>query len=139
VAPNQRKYNVRYLTNYAFASDAFNGRLRGVSLGGSARWESKGAAGYLGKVGDPNVPDLLNVSDITKPVYFDNGRFYTDVWVSYSRKLFSDRINMKLQLNVENVFEDGRLEPVAVNFDGQPWAYRIIDPRKFILTATFGF
>jgi hypothetical protein len=26
---------------------------------------------------------------------------------------------------------------VAVNPDGAPFAYRIIDPRQFILTATF--
>jgi len=42
-----------------------------------------------------------------------------------------------VQLNVRNIFERGRLQAVAVNPDGQPYAYRIIDPRQFILTTTF--
>jgi hypothetical protein len=31
----------------------------------------------------------------------------------------------------------GRLQPLAVNPDGRPWAYRIIDPRQFVFSATF--
>jgi hypothetical protein len=46
---------------------------------------------------------------------------------------------MKLQLNVADVFQDGELRPVAVNYDGKPYAYRIVDSRQFILTATFDF
>jgi hypothetical protein len=46
---------------------------------------------------------------------------------------------MKVQLNVNNVFEDGKLVPIAVNFDGLPWAYRIIDSRQFVLTTSFDF
>jgi hypothetical protein len=38
---------------------------------------------------------------------------------------------------VENVQEGGRLQAVAAYPDGTPNAYRIIDPRKFILSATF--
>jgi hypothetical protein len=34
-------------------------------------------------------------------------------------------------------FESGRLQPIAVNPDGVPYAYRIIDPRQFILSASF--
>ena len=46
---------------------------------------------------------------------------------------------MKIQFNIDNVFEDGGLEPFAVNFDGSPWAYRIKDPRAFKLTTKFDF
>lgn len=134
-APNQRQYNVRYLTTYTFGP----GRFRGFAVGGSERWESKAAVGYYGYAANPLTPDLINKSDINRPVYFDNGLFYTDVWLSYSRKIFSDRVNMKLQLNIDNVFESGGLRVVAANWDGSPWAYRIIDPRRFSLTATFGF
>jgi hypothetical protein len=38
---------------------------------------------------------------------------------------------------VKNPFEDGRLQPFVYNPDGTPWNYRIVDPRQFILTATF--
>ena len=42
-----------------------------------------------------------------------------------------------MQLNVNNVFENGHLQPVAVNPDGTPWAFRIVDPRQFILSVKF--
>jgi hypothetical protein len=38
---------------------------------------------------------------------------------------------------VRNVLEDGRLQAIGVNPNGQPYNFRIIDPRQFILTATF--
>jgi hypothetical protein len=134
VAATQRKYRGSMLTNYAFA----RGKLKGFSVGGSERWESKAALGYLGRVGDPTNPLNINVSDPSKPVY-DQGNFYTDLWIGYSRKIFNNRYGWKLQLNVNNVTEDGHLQPTAVNFDGTPWAFRIIDSRQFILTSTFTF
>ena len=134
-APDQRQYSSKLITNYRFST----GRLRGFSVGGAERWESKAAIGFLGKVNDPvNVPGVVNFSDVTKPVY-DHGNFYTDLWFAYSRKIFSDKIGWKLQLNINNALESGRLMPTAVNFDGVPWAYRIIDPRQFVLTSTFSF
>jgi hypothetical protein len=42
-----------------------------------------------------------------------------------------------VQLNVKDVFEDGRLQPVGANPDGSTYAYRIIEPRRFILSASF--
>jgi len=46
---------------------------------------------------------------------------------------------MKIQLNINNVFESGSLRPVGVNYDGSPYSFRIIDPRQFVLTTTFDF
>ena len=43
----------------------------------------------------------------------------------------------RLQLNVKNAFEKGRLQTVGANPDGSPYAFRIIDPRQFILSAKF--
>lgn len=133
-ASDQRKYRAAFLTNYVF----MRGKLKGVSVGGSQRWESKASIGYYGKVGDPTAPTVINIADTTRPIY-DHGNYYTDLWVSYSRRIFSDRIDWKIQLNANNVTEDGHLQPVAVNFDGSPWAFRIIDSRQFLLTSTFTF
>ena len=47
--------------------------------------------------------------------------------------------NTKLQLNVRDVLENGGLEPIAVNPDGQKAAFRIKDPRQWFLSATFDF
>ena len=52
-------------------------------------------------------------------------------------RLFGDRVRAKFQLNVRNVQENGSLQAVGVNPDGRPFAYRINDPRQFILSTTF--
>jgi hypothetical protein len=134
-APSQRKYRASLITNYRFTE----GRLRGFSVGGAQRWESKAAIGFMGKVGDPiTAPTVINVADPTRPVY-DDGNYYTDLWIAWGKRIMRDRFALKIQLNVNNVFEDGRLLPTSVNFDGSPWAFRIIDPRQFILTTTLEF
>lgn len=135
VSANQRKYSFSFLTNYKFTQ----GKLKGWSAGGNVRWNSKGAVGYYGRAADPRAPQVINAVDITRPIYLDNGQWYVNLSVAYSRKVFSDKVKLTVQLNVDNVLEDGRLDPIAVNYDGSPWAFRIIDPRKFILTTTFAF
>ena len=132
-APSQRKYRMSFLTNYTFQE----GRFRGWSVGGSQRWASKAAIGYFGYAAVPGS-STINRADVTRPVW-DEGQFTTDFWVSYSRRILNDKVRMKIQFNIDNVFEDGGLEPFAVNFDGSPWAYRIKDPRAFKLTTKFDF
>lgn len=134
-SPLERQYRASFLTNYSFPG----GKLKGVSVGGSQRWESRAAIGFFGKVGDPiNSPTVINLNDVTRPV-FDDGNYFTDLWISYSRKILNNKIGWKIQLNVNNATEDGRLMPTQVNFDGTPWAFRIIDSRQFVLTSTFTF
>ena len=134
-SPLERQYHASFLTNYSFP----DGKLKGVSIGGSQRWESRAAIGFFGRVGDPiNSPTVINLNDVTRPV-FDDGNYFTDLWISYSRKILNNKIGWKIQLNVNNATENGRLMPTQVNFDGTPWAFRIIDSRQFILTSTFSF
>jgi hypothetical protein len=132
-APGQRKYRGSVLTSYSFKE----GRLKGVAIGGGQRWESKASIGYYGRASGANGTNL-DVSDITRPIY-DDGNMYTDLWASYSRRILNDKVAMKIQLNVSNVFENGGLRTVGVNYDGTPYSFRIIDPRQFILTTTFDF
>jgi hypothetical protein len=135
-APGQRKYRLAYNTGYEFTS----GRLKGVGIGGAQRWEDKAVIGYYGKSSGGNAanPKLIDISDVTRPIY-DKANMYTDLFLNYKCKVWNDRVRLNVQLNVENVFEDGRLQKVAVNYDGSPYAYRIIDSRKFTLTTTFDF
>lgn len=140
VSPSQRMYHASLLTNYTFTPDQFGGKLKGWSVGGSERWESRAAIGYYGKVRDPDInATLINYNDTTRPIWGDNGNYYTDLWLAYSRKIFHNRIGMKVQLNCNNALESGRLVPVAANWDGTPWAFRIIDPRQWIVQTTFNF
>ncbi|WP_157772279.1 TonB-dependent receptor plug domain-containing protein [Lacunisphaera limnophila] len=133
-APGQRKYRWSYLTNYTFNE----GRFKGFSVGGSVRWEDKAIIGYYGRANTAAGTTDLTLSDTTRPIY-DDANTYTDLWMSYTRKVFSDKVRMKVQLNIVNAFESGGLQVVGVNYDGSPNAYRIIDPRQFILQTTFDF
>jgi hypothetical protein len=55
----------------------------------------------------------------------------------YRFRLFGDKVRTRVQLNVKDAFESGRLQKVAVNPDGSAFAYRIINPRQFILSMAF--
>ena len=103
-------------------------------MGGGFHWQDKGVIGYLG--GPPDTDGAIRELDPNKPVY-DKARYSVDLMAGYEVKI--GKVNTRLQLNVRNVFEDGRLQPIAVNPDGTPWAFRIVDPRQFVLTATFDF
>ncbi|MDI1320764.1 MAG: TonB-dependent receptor plug domain-containing protein [bacterium] len=135
-APGQRKYRWAFNSAYDFTS----GRLKGFGLGGAQRWEDKSIIGYYGRSSHGNAanPNLIDISDVTRPIY-DKANAYTDLFVNYKRRIWHDRVAMNVQLNVENVFENGHLQLVGVNYDGSPYGYRIIDSRKFTLTTTFDF
>ena len=47
------------------------------------------------------------------------------------------KISATFQLNVRNLQESGRLQPISAYPNGRVSGYRIIDPRQFILTASF--
>lgn len=129
----QRKYRWSFLTSYSFPE----GRFKNFTVGGAHRWEDKAVIGYYGKASGANGT-LLDISDVSRPIY-DSANNYTDLWIAYRRPIFSDKVTMKLQLNVDNVFESGELRAVGVNYDGSPYSFRIIDPRQFTFTASFDF
>jgi hypothetical protein len=135
-APGQRKYRWAYNTGYDFTT----GRLKGFGVGGAERWEAKSIIGYYGKASRSTTanPNLLDLSDTTRPIY-DRANFYTDLFVNYKTKVWNGKVGMTVQLNVENILENGGLQVVAVNYDGSPYGYRIVDSRKFTLTTTFDF
>jgi outer membrane receptor protein involved in Fe transport len=135
-SPGQRRHRASVMTNYKFGE----GRFKGFEVGGVQRWEDKMILGYYGKASgaDVNNPTRLDTSDTNKPIW-DDGNFYTDVWVSYNRRILKDKVKMKLQFNVENIFEGGSLRVVNVDYNGTANGFRIIDPRRYLLTATFDF
>jgi len=70
-----------------------------------------------------------------QPIW-DKSHTYLDAFVAYRTKLFSDKVGLTLQLNARNVTESGHLQPCSRGRRPRH-CYRIIDPRLFILTATF--
>ena len=131
--PAVRRYNAKVSTNIRLAGLFPDSVLKNVSVGGAVRWEDKGAIGYYG-IQQP--PAIITALDVNRPVY-DQGHCYVDAFVGYRTKLFGHRIPVRFQLNVRNVQESGRLQPIAAYPNGTPNAYRIVDPRQFIFQTTF--
>lgn len=131
--PQIRKYRANFMTSYRLAGLSDHRLLKRITVGGSTRWEDKGAIGFRGT---QQAPAIITTLDPNKPIW-DKAHTYFDAFVAYRTKLFSDKVGLTLQLNARNLTEGGRLQPVAVEADGRVIAYRIIDPRLFILTATF--
>ncbi len=133
--PQERQWHSAFLTNYRLAGITNNPFFRNMNVGGVLRYESRAAIGFLGGPAQPpdNQPHTF---DPNKPIY-DKGRYYLDLDAGYNFKLYQGRVLTRVQLNVVNVQESGRLQATGINPDGTVSNYRIIDPRKFILTVTF--
>jgi len=131
----QRKWRANLVTNYTFRQDSiFGGKLKGFGVGGAVRWQDKLGIGY---------PTTRNSNggvtlDLTHP-YYAPAEANFDAWVSYERKLWHDRINWKVQLNLRNVFAD--TDSIAIGV--QPWGdastVRLAPERRWYLTNTFSF
>lgn len=131
--PQIRKYRANFSTNFRLAAITSHPILKRFSIGGAVRWEDKGAIGYYGL---QQLPNLVTDLDPERPVY-DKAHYYIDTVISYRTPMFSDRVMATFQFNVRNANENGRLQPLAANPDGTPTAYRIVEPRVFILSASF--
>jgi hypothetical protein len=140
--PQIREYSAKFNTRYHLAGISENRILKAMTVGGSLRWASKGAIGFYGKGYSPGLDLTLPANrilqlDPNRPIY-SSDEANVDVFMSYRTKLFADRVRANFQLNVRNAQEDGgRLQKTSAFFDGRASTYRIIDPRQFILTASF--
>ncbi len=140
--PQVRKYSTKFNTKLNLASISDHKVLKAMSVGGSLRWSDKASIGFYGLGYDPAKDLTLPANRITRldpnrPIY-SPAETYVDLFVSYRTKLFGDRIRANFQFNVKNVQESGgRLQATGAFFDGRPSTYRIVDPRQFILSASF--
>ncbi|HTO02648.1 MAG TPA: TonB-dependent receptor plug domain-containing protein [Opitutus sp.] len=132
--PQIRKYRANLSTNFHLRGITDHRILKKFNVGGAVRWEDRGSIGYYGV---QQLPAIITQLDRDRPIW-DGSHTYFDFLAGYRTKL-NDKVSMVLQLNVRNVQESGRLQPVSAFPDGTPNAYRIVDPRQFILTSTFNF
>ena len=89
-----------------------------------------------GDLARADADGVIRRLDRDRPIY-DKPVGNLDLLLTYNTRLFRNKVRTTFQLNVSNVTESGHIQGVAVNPDGNFWQYRIIDPRQFILTATF--
>ena len=131
--PQVRKYRVNVSTSLKLAGVTDHAVLKRLTLGGAARWEDKGAIGYFGEL---RLPAIITRLDANRPIW-DQSHLYVDLFGSYRTRLFADKVATTFQLNVRSLNESSRLQPIAASPDGTTTAYRLVDPRKFILSVTF--
>ena len=140
--PQVREYSAKFNTRYNLVGISDNPILKAMSVGGSLRYASKGSIGFYG-LGYTQGMDLTLPAnrilqlDPNRPIY-SSADINVDLFVSYRTKLFADKVRANFQLNVKNVQEEGgRLQKTGAFFDGRASTYRIVDPRQFILSASF--
>lgn len=125
-----REWRTNVISTYEFTE----GILKGSSIGGALRNQSKNAVGYqniLNANGDA-------VPDTTKP-FFGPAQTNGDLWISHSRPILNERFDWKIQLNYRNAFGDNDPIPVVINPDGNLAVIRNANPREVFLTNTFRF
>ncbi len=126
IADSQRKWRANLVLSRQFRG----GLLRGLTLGGGARYRSAAYVGYpLTK-----LPGGQEILDIARPVQGDP-EFYVDAFARYAfRKIpwLSERVRVQAQLNVRNLLDAGGFNVVEVRTDGSPKVYRHMTPRQLI-------
>ncbi|MES2695219.1 MAG: TonB-dependent receptor plug domain-containing protein [Verrucomicrobiota bacterium] len=127
----QRKWRFNLITRYQIGE----GKLRGFSIGGAARWEDRYAGGYP-IINDPRgiiLPDIYN------PYRVDSELSY-DLTFGYRRRIFGNR-DWTAQLNIRNLQNLSGDEVTAVRFqpDGSVARVRYDPPLQIFLTNTVKF
>lgn len=109
--------------------------LKGVTIGGSMNARGKAINGFA---------ETAGILDPTAPFYAPG---YTNfgAWVTYKRKLFNNRVNWRLQMNVRNLFDRNTITPLVTvdSRDGNRTPsvaiYQLREPRTFLFTSSFEF
>lgn len=140
--PQVRKYSAKFDTKFSLAGITDHRIWKDISIGGSLRYASRSSIGFYGLGYDPSKDLTLPANkilqlDSTRPIYSPS-ETYIDLFVAYRMKLYRDKIRANFQLNVKNVTENGGgLQATSAFLDGTPSTYRIVDPRQFVLSASF--
>ena len=80
----------------------------------------------------------LGTLDVTKPWIGPNDEHY-DLWFGYSRRVFANKINWRIQANLKNVGESTRLVASQYEPDGSLALSRIQEGMTWELTNSFDF
>ena len=131
--PQVRRYQGALTTNFRLAGLTDRAIFKGLNVGGAVRYESKGAIGYWGV---QQLPAVIEDYDVNRPIW-DKQHVYLDAFVGYRTRLWRGQVGTTFQLNVRNLQESGRLQPIAAYPTGVPNSFRIISPRQYFLSASF--
>jgi hypothetical protein len=127
----QRKWRANFVANYTFAKETW---LKGWGVGTGIRWQDKIGVGYPAS----RTAAGTVIYDITKP-YFYPAETNVDLFASYARKIWNNRIDWRVQLNVRNAIGQDGLVDVTVQPWGETAISRLAPERRWYLTNSFSF
>ncbi|MGH7958951.1 MAG: hypothetical protein ACREH8_18350, partial [Opitutaceae bacterium] len=137
------EYALNTAVTYSFTRE---GLLKGWQVGGNARWRSPSYAGYF-RFPNPTTGTPEGVIDVKRPIKGDEFLEFGGL-LSYQRRILG-RVNLRVQLNVENLFDANKPVLRSVGTDSRgvfgpqfayvPLRWEMRRPRNFKLSATFDF
>ena len=130
IAQDLREWRMNLVTSYTFTEGIF----AGFTAGGAVRWQDNNAIGY------PNIfnADGQIIPDLGKP-FLGPDMLNGDLFVSYRRPIFDNKIDWKIQGNIRNAFGDNDPIPTVINPDGRIAVVRNSPPTEVFITNTFSF
>ncbi|WP_414664762.1 hypothetical protein [Horticoccus sp. 23ND18S-11] len=126
-------WTLNLIQTYEFSRET---PLNGFAIGGSMNARGKAINGF--------AVDSRNVLDPTSPYYAPSYATF-GAWVTYKRKIFKDRIDWRLQMNVRNVLDQHTVFPLITvdTRDGRHTpsvaVYNLKEPRTYTFTSSFRF
>jgi iron complex outermembrane recepter protein len=134
------KHNLNLRTRYDFR----DGLLKGFSAGGGVRLRTGRVAGAISEwefLPGSEYTDTWNGRQISKVSIIETkDQALYDLMFIYSRRFMQRKLEWRLQLNINNVFNaDDFIVNNTHPVSGKPVTYRYQDPRRFILTSSFIF
>jgi hypothetical protein len=131
-------WTMNLIQTYELSREA---KVAGIPLGG---FSIGGSMNARGKAIDGFAQDATNTLIATSPFYAP-GYVNFGAWITYKRKLFKNRIDWRLQMNVRNLLDDYTMTPLNTvdSRDGKHTpnvaVYTLREPRTFQFTSTFKF
>lgn len=126
----QPQWSANMITNYRFAE---NSRLKGFSIGASARWREARIIGY--------VKNQVTQGFITDQPFYGKDTKTFNGTIAYRGRIGD--IGYRVQLNINNLFNDRGIDPLLAEDDGtgNPVIVGAKYPqgRSFALSTTFDF
>ena len=131
-------WTLNLIQTYEFARET---KVAGLPLGG---FSLGGSMNARGKAIDGFAVDSKLVLDPTLPYYAPSYANF-GAWITYKRKLFNNRLDWRLQLNVRNLFDENTIFPLVTvdTRDGKHTPsvaiYNLKEPRTYQFTSSSKF
>jgi hypothetical protein len=126
-APEVAPWRLNAITTYNFD----RGKLKGYFIGGAMRLEASRIEGY----GYSPTLGTLNVND----VILGPEDQHFDLWFGYTRRIFANKINWRIQANIRNLFQKTELVASQYEPNGDLALARIQEGMTWQLTNSFDF